>query len=103
MIPKVDLPQVDEIICKCFQIPESVIRNCIGENGLTEIEQVTRACQAGGGCHTCHLLIQLFIDQNKDRDRPEEGQPPAHPPKAPKKGIFARFFSRNGSKTPFAH
>ncbi|MBI4383230.1 MAG: (2Fe-2S)-binding protein [Nitrospinae bacterium] len=102
MIPKVDIPQADEIVCKCLQIPESVIRNCIEENGLTEIEQVTRACQAGGGCHTCHMLIQLFIDQNRERNRPTEEPVSAHPAKVLKKGIFARFFSRNGSKTPSA-
>ena len=57
----------DEIICKCFQVTESKIRSYITENDLTEIIDVTSACEAGGNCASCHILIQLFIDQNKHK------------------------------------
>ena len=40
----------DEIICKCFQVKESAIRSHIAMNDVTEIEDVTLACEAGGNC-----------------------------------------------------
>jgi len=57
----------DEIICKCFQVTESKIRAHIVKNDVTKIEDVTLACEAGGNCCSCHILIQLFIDQNKHK------------------------------------
>ena len=57
----------DEIICQCFQVPESKIRSHIVKNNVTEIEDVTSACEAGGNCASCHILIQLFIDQNEHK------------------------------------
>ena len=57
----------DEIICKCFQVKESEIRSHIATNDFTEVEGVTLACKAGGNCGSCHILIQLFIDQNKHK------------------------------------
>ena len=55
-----------EIICKCFQVTEETIRNAIEAGNLSSVESVTRACEAGGGCHSCHILIQLFIDQHQE-------------------------------------
>ena len=55
----------DEIICNCFQITESTIRSYIEKNNVTKVEDVTLACEAGGNCGSCHILVQLFIDQNK--------------------------------------
>ena len=64
--PSVDIEE-DEIICKCFQIMESTIRSYIAKNNVTQIHDVTLACEAGGNCGSCHILIQLFIDQNKQK------------------------------------
>jgi len=55
----------DEIICKCFHITESTIRSHIAKNKVTQIKDITLACEAGGNCGSCHILIQLFIEQNK--------------------------------------
>ena len=55
----------DEIICNCFQITESTIRSHISKNDVSQVKDVTSACEAGGNCGACHILIQLFIDQNK--------------------------------------
>ena len=54
----------DEAICQCYQVNESTIRAAIEKDNLTEIEQVTESCDAGGGCHSCHILLQLFIDEH---------------------------------------
>ncbi len=60
-----DLPPEDEIICQCHQVNEKTIRAKIAEKNITKVEQVTKACEAGGGCHSCHILIELFIDQHQ--------------------------------------
>ena len=57
----------EEIICNCFQVTESTLRSYISKNSVTQVEQVTLACEAGGNCGSCHILIQLFIDQNKQK------------------------------------
>ena len=65
----------DEIICNCFQITESTIRSHISENDFNQVEDVTSACEAGGNCGSCHILIQLFIDQNKHQKISEQAPP----------------------------
>ncbi len=62
----------DEIICNCFQIPESAIRAYIEKNNVTQVKDVTLGCEAGGNCGSCHILIQLFIDQNKHQKKLEQ-------------------------------
>ena len=64
--------QEGEIICNCFQIKESTIRSLISKNDVREVEEVTSACEAGGNCGSCHILIQLFIDQNKHQKTLEQ-------------------------------
>jgi NifU-like protein len=54
----------DEIICNCFQVTESTIRSHIFKKNIDQVEDVTLVCEAGGNCGSCHMLIQLFIDQN---------------------------------------
>ena len=64
--PSIEIEE-DEVICNCFQITESTIRSHIEKNDVTQVEDVTSACEAGGNCGSCHILIQLFIDQNKHK------------------------------------
>ena len=64
--------QEDEVICNCFQIKESTIRSLISKNDMSEVGEVTSACEAGGNCGSCHILIQLFIDQNKHQKTLEQ-------------------------------
>ena len=42
--------EIDEVICLCYQVNESTIRNAIAKNDLKDIDAVTGACDAGGGC-----------------------------------------------------
>jgi NifU-like protein len=62
-----DPSQEDEIICKCHQVSEKTIRAQIADKNITQVEQVTKSCEAGGGCHSCHILIELFIDQHQEK------------------------------------
>lgn len=89
----------DEIICKCYQVSESTIRSCIEAKNLTSIEQVTKACEAGGGCHSCHILIDLFIDEHQRKSAPMEALVATHAEKVKKRGILDRFFNKIKSGT----
>ena len=66
--PSVEIEE-DDIICNCFHITESTIRSHISKNDISQVEDVTSACEAGGNCGSCHILIQLFIDQNKHQKK----------------------------------
>ncbi|MBT3509975.1 MAG: hypothetical protein HN472_10595 [Nitrospina sp.] len=86
--------ETDEIICQCYQVTEGTIRRAIAEKDLTEIESVTEACDAGGGCHSCHILIQFFIDEHEGKSTAMEDLVHNHAQKVKKKGILSRFFKK---------
>ena len=67
-VPSTEIEE-DEIICNCFQVTESTIRSHIVKNDTTEVKDVILACEAGGNCGSCHILIQLFIDQNSHKNK----------------------------------
>ncbi len=87
----------DEVICQCFQVNESTIRTTIANDNLTEIDEVTERCEAGGGCHSCHILIQLFIDEYHKKDTPMDDLVHEHGQKVKKEGILSRFFKKSNS------
>ena len=88
----------DEVICQCFQVNESTIRTTITKDNLTEIDEVTERCDAGGGCHSCHILIQLFIDEHQKKITPMEDLVREHGQKIKKEGILSRFFKNSNSE-----
>ena len=52
----------DPLICTCFCVSERVIALEIEQKGLGTIAEVTRACNAGGGCGSCHSLIEEMLE-----------------------------------------
>ena len=84
----------DDLICKCLQVKESTIREAIARDNLETIEQVTDACEAGGGCHSCHILIQLFLDEHHDIRATKEDLVARYGDKVSKKSILSTFFSK---------
>ncbi|MCA1578274.1 MAG: iron-sulfur cluster assembly scaffold protein [Acidobacteria bacterium] len=52
----------EALICTCFFVSERTIEREIASRGLTTVADVTRACNAGGGCGSCHPLIQEILD-----------------------------------------
>ncbi len=86
--------KTDDIICQCHRVTESTIRNAIATGRLDDIGSVTEACEAGGGCHSCHILIQLFIDQHQEKPISVEELVHDHAQKVKKKGILTRFFKK---------
>ena len=84
----------DDLICKCMQVKESIIRESIAHDKLETIAQVTASCEAGGGCHSCHILIQLFLDEFHNKHLAKEELIAQHGDKVSKKGILTTFFSK---------
>ena len=54
----------EALICTCFFVSERTIEREIQTGGLTTVAEVTRACNAGGGCGSCHQLIQEILASN---------------------------------------
>ncbi|HYY56356.1 MAG TPA: iron-sulfur cluster assembly scaffold protein [Pyrinomonadaceae bacterium] len=52
----------EALICTCFGVSENSIERAIRERGLHTVEEVTRTCNAGGGCRSCHPLIEDILD-----------------------------------------
>ena len=89
--------ETEDVICKCFQVNEATIRASIEKNNLTEIDQVTENCEAGGGCHSCHILLQLFIDEHQKNISPIQTLLLNQEQKVKKRGILSRFFNKISS------
>lgn len=52
----------EALICTCFFVSESTIEREIQNHGLTTVAEVTKACNAGAGCGSCHQLIQEILE-----------------------------------------
>lgn len=52
------------LICTCFGVSEETIENLVAEQSLLTVEEITDACNAGGGCGSCQPLIQEIIDSS---------------------------------------
>jgi NifU-like protein len=50
------------VVCTCFGITETTIDALIDDNKLESVEDVTDACNAGGGCGSCRMLIEQMLD-----------------------------------------
>ena len=55
----------EALICTCFLVSERTIEREIQTHGLTTVAEVTRACNAGAGCGSCHQLIQEILATNE--------------------------------------
>jgi NifU-like protein len=54
----------EALICTCFFVSERTIEREIQTRGLTTVSEVTKVCNAGGGCGSCHQLIQEILESN---------------------------------------
>ncbi len=52
----------DNLLCRCFKVPESVVRQAIREKHFTTVEAVTACTKAAGGCSSCYDDIQAILD-----------------------------------------
>jgi NifU-like protein len=72
----------ENIVCTCFGVSENEILRVVRENSLTDVDQVTNFCKAGGGCGGCRDKIQELVDQVKAE---REALPKTAAPGAPRK------------------
>ena len=54
---------MSEIICHCFEVSREEIEHAIREKGLTTVEGVGEATNAGTGCGGCQEQIQEILDE----------------------------------------
>jgi len=54
----------EALICTCFFVSERTIEREIQTRGLATVAEVTKACNAGAGCGSCHQLIQEILATN---------------------------------------
>jgi NifU-like protein len=52
----------EALICTCFGVSEKRIEQVITEKRLRTVLEVTRACNAGGGCGSCQPLIEEILE-----------------------------------------
>jgi len=52
-----------KVVCTCFGVTENEIERVIRENNLTDVDQVTNYCKAGGGCGGCKGEIGKIIQR----------------------------------------
>jgi NifU-like protein len=58
------------LVCRCYEVSEAGIRAAIRAHGLRQVEEVTAATRAGGGCGSCWDDIRRILDD-------AWGRPPA--------------------------
>ena len=54
----------EALICTCFFVSERTIEREIQSRGLQTVAEVTAICNAGGGCGSCHQLIEEILATN---------------------------------------
>lgn len=54
----------EALICTCFGVSEKRIEQAIAGKSLRTVREVTRACNAGGGCQSCHPLIEEILEDH---------------------------------------
>jgi len=69
------------IVCTCFGVTDTEIERVIRENDLTDVEEVTNYCKAGGGCGGCHGEIEKIIEKIQGDKVKHEAQTPRRPGK----------------------
>ena len=55
----------EALICTCFFVSEKTIESEIKQHGLTTVNEVTAACNAGGGCGSCQPLIVEILEATR--------------------------------------
>ena len=58
------------IVCLCKGVSERHVQTAIRDGARTR-KQVTRACQAGGGCGACHGSIRQLLAEAQVAERRE--------------------------------
>ncbi len=63
----------EALICTCFGVAENSIEQTIHTHVATTVEEVTAACNAGGGCGSCHPLIEDMLEDYRRTETLQSG------------------------------
>ncbi|MEZ6064292.1 MAG: (2Fe-2S)-binding protein [Planctomycetaceae bacterium] len=58
---------VDPLVCRCLQVRQSTVSDCVQLYGAESLQDVRSQCGAGGGCNSCHRKIRDFIAAHRAR------------------------------------
>ncbi|MCP4190760.1 MAG: (2Fe-2S)-binding protein [Planctomycetaceae bacterium] len=53
--------EANPVVCHCFRIRESKIREAIELYGATSVGEIRQQTNAGGGCHGCQCRIKRML------------------------------------------
>ena len=67
------------VVCHCFGVTEEEIEHVVRENHLTDVDEVTNYCKAGGGCGVCRDDIAGIIQRVRDAERAASSTDTASP------------------------
>jgi len=59
----------DKMLCYCKSVTYGEVRASIRSTGARSVLDVTRECDAGGGCRTCHPEIEDLLEEAR-QERP---------------------------------
>ncbi|REJ89289.1 MAG: (2Fe-2S)-binding protein [Planctomycetota bacterium] len=65
-LPVQEAERIDRLICHCFQVVESTIRQAIDAQGADSLNDVLDQTCAGRGCNACHLRIRRMLAGDLD-------------------------------------
>src|SRR5262252_7153263 len=60
----------ENLVCRCYMVPEEAIRRAIQEHDLHQVEEVTACTRAGGGCSSCWDDIQEILSEIRGKPLP---------------------------------
>ena len=63
------------IICKCFGVTDTKIKNVAKQNNLHKASEITNFCKAGGACGSCLDEIQRVLDELWNNASAEKAAP----------------------------
>lgn len=68
---------LDKLICRCFCVAESTIREAIRRGGLSTIDEVMLATRATAGCSSCYEEVEEILCDVRGVPRPRPEAAPA--------------------------
>lgn len=51
----------EQVICRCLQVTESQVVDCIAVSGAETVREVAGMTGAGSGCLACHCQIKELL------------------------------------------
>jgi NifU-like protein len=89
-------PSGGALVCRCFEVADGRIRKAIRDLGLRQVEEVTAATGAGGGCGSCWNDLQRLLDEAWGRPPARDVPDASGLTAAQKRGRIVAFLESDG-------